>query len=60
MLVERCWRCLEQPAVLVITDSGGRRIPFCDVCAGDAFDALPVEDGHITDAELRRLLGEPA
>lgn len=44
----------------MITDSHGRRIPLCDVCAGDAFDALLDEDGHITDAELRRLLGEPA
>lgn len=35
MIVERCWLCLEQPAVAIAELPDGRSYPVCDVCAAD-------------------------
>jgi hypothetical protein len=55
VLVERCWCCLEQPAVTTVVASDGRSYPACDVCAVD-YPKGPA-DVSISDEELRRLTG---
>jgi hypothetical protein len=35
MIVERCWLCLEQPAVATAELPDGRSYPVCDVCAAE-------------------------
>jgi hypothetical protein len=55
VLVERCWCCLEQPAVTTVTASDGRSYPACDVCAVE-YPKGPT-DINISDEELRRITG---
>jgi hypothetical protein len=55
VLVERCWLCLEQPAITTVQASDGRAYPACDVCAVD-YPKGPA-DISISDEELRRLTG---
>ncbi len=57
MLVERCWVCLEQPAVTTVRAPDGREYPACDVCAVE--HPHGPDAGHeITDDELRRIVGD--
>jgi hypothetical protein len=60
VLVERCWICLEQPAVTTVQAADGRRYPACDVCATEHPQGPPDDDGTITDADLRRIVGDTA
>ena len=53
VLVERCWVCLEQPAVTTVHTPDGRDIPMCDICAVEHPNGP-----HITDDELRRIVGD--
>jgi len=57
VLVERCWVCLEQPAVTTVRSSDGREYPVCDVCAVDHPNG-PLPDRAITDDDLRRIVGD--
>ena len=56
MLVERCWVCLEQPAVTTVHTADGRDFPVCDVCAVEHPNGP--DGGRITDDELRRIVGD--
>jgi hypothetical protein len=58
VLVERCWLCLEQPAVTTALLEDGRPYPLCDVCAADHPGATGPE--RLTDPQTRRILGESA
>ena len=60
VLVDRCWICLEQPAVTTVQSSDGRRFPACDICAVDHPEGPPAGDGPVTDADLRRIVGDTA
>ena len=55
VLVERCWLCLEQPAVTTIHTADGREFPACDVCAVEHPNG---PDAVITDDDLRRIVGD--
>ena len=55
VLVERCWLCLEQPAITTVQAPDGRSFPACDVCAVE-YPKGPA-DIDISDKELRRLTG---
>src|SRR4051794_35566887 len=57
VLVDRCWICLEQPAVTTVRAMDGREVPVCDICALEHPLGL---DERITDDDLRRLLGDTA
>jgi len=57
VLVERCWICLEQPAVTTIHTADGRDLPACDVCAVEHPNG-PDAPGRITDDDLRRIVGD--
>ena len=57
MLVERCWLCLEQPAVTTVRATDGREYPACDVCAIEQPNG-PAADKVITDDDLRRIVGD--
>jgi len=56
VLVERCWVCLEQPAVTTVHTADGRDYPVCDVCAVE--HPHGPDAGRITDDELRRIVGD--
>jgi hypothetical protein len=60
VLVERCWICLEQPAVTTVEAADGRRYPACDVCAVEHPNGPPGDRGSITDDDLRRIVGDTA
>ena len=60
MLVERCWICLEQPAVTTVQAADGRRYPACDICAVEHPKVRHADRGTITDADLRRIVGDTA
>lgn len=60
VLVDRCWICLEQPAVTTVHASDGRDYPACDICAIEHPNGPPPESGTITDADLRRIVGDIA
>ena len=60
VLVDRCWICLEQPAVTTVEALDGRRYPACDICATDHPHGPERLDGRVSDDELRRLLGDTA
>jgi hypothetical protein len=57
VLVERCWLCLEQPAVTTIHTTDGREFPACDVCAVEHPNG-PDDGRAITDDDLRRIVGD--
>jgi hypothetical protein len=57
VLVERCWLCLEQPAVTTVSASGGREYPVCDVCAMEHPNG-PDSGRAISDDDLRRIVGD--
>jgi hypothetical protein len=57
VLVERCWFCLEQPAVTTVHAADGRECPACDVCATEQPKRLAA-DRVITDDDLRRIVGD--
>jgi hypothetical protein len=56
VLVERCWVCLEQPAVTTVHARDGREFPVCDVCAVEHPNGP--DTGRITDDDLRRIVGD--
>lgn len=58
VLVERCWICLEQPAVTTVPARDGRRYPACDVCATEHPDGPPPDRTGLTDEDLRRIVGD--
>jgi hypothetical protein len=60
VLVERCWICLEQPAVTTVEAADGRRYPACDVCAVEHPNGPPRDRRTITDEDLRRIVGDTA
>src|SRR4051812_25979718 len=49
VLVERCWVCLEQPAVTTVRAADGREYPVCDVCSVEHPHGPDAAHGHITD-----------
>ena len=57
MLVDRCWLCLEQPAITTVIGRDGRSYPLCDVCAIEHPQGPDVSADHITDEDLRRIVG---
>jgi hypothetical protein len=57
VLVERCWVCLEQPAVTTVPGADGRNVPVCDICAVEHPHG-PDATGPITDDDLRRIVGD--
>ena len=57
VLVERCWVCLEQPAVTTVPGADGRACPVCDICAIE-HPRGPAIDRPITDDDLRRIVGD--
>jgi hypothetical protein len=58
VLVERCWICLEQPAVTTVHAADGRDYPACDVCATEHPEGPPPGAGTITDADIQTILGD--
>lgn len=50
MIVERCWLCLEQPAVSTVELADGRTYPVCDVCAVEQ-QARTERDRRVGDDE---------
>lgn len=48
VIVERCWLCLEQPAVATVELADGRPYPVCDVCLAEQRQQAPQQ---VTDAE---------
>jgi hypothetical protein len=56
MIVERCWVCLEQPAVAVAELPDGRQYPVCDVCAAEQLQRAEREERRITDEEWARII----
>jgi hypothetical protein len=60
VLVERCWLCLEQPAVTTVQGSDGREYPLCDICAVEHPHGPPGSERAITDDDLRRIVGDLA
>jgi hypothetical protein len=58
VLVERCWICLEQPAVTTVHAADGRDYPACDVCAAEHPEGPP--SGTVTDADIQTILGDTA
>ena len=58
VLVERCWLCLEQPAVTTIHTADGRDLPACDVCAIEHPNGPDPANRTITDDDLRRIVGD--
>ena len=60
MLVERCWLCLEQPAVTTVRASDGREFPACDVCAVEHPHGPATANRAISDDDLRRIVGDTA
>jgi hypothetical protein len=59
MLVERCWICLEQPAVTTATLRDGRAYPVCDICASEqaAPPATPGTD-KVSDEVWARIVSD--
>jgi hypothetical protein len=60
VLVERCWLCLEQPAVTTVRSPDGRDYPLCDICALEHPNGPPTTDRAISDDDLRRIVGDLA
>jgi len=58
VLVERCWLCLEQPAVTTVHSSDGRDYPVCDVCAVEHPHGPDAANRTISDDDLRRIVGD--
>jgi hypothetical protein len=58
VLVERCWLCLEQPAVTTVRSSDGRDYPVCDVCAVEHPHGPDAANRTISDDDLRRIVGD--
>jgi hypothetical protein len=58
VLVERCWLCLEQPAVTTVRSSDGREYPVCDVCAVEHPHGPDAANRAISDDDLRRIVGD--
>jgi len=58
VLVERCWLCLEQPAVTTVRSSDGRDYPACDVCAVEHPHGPDTANRAISDDDLRRIVGD--
>jgi len=58
VLVERCWLCLEQPAVTTIRAADGREFPACDVCAVEHPNGPDLANRAISDDDLRRIVGD--
>ena len=58
VLVERCWLCLEQPAVTTVRASDGREFPLCDVCAVEHPHGPDAANRAISDDDLRRIVGD--
>ena len=58
MLVERCWLCLEQPAVTTVKARDGREYPVCDVCAVEHPHGPDAPRRAISDDDLRRIVGD--
>ncbi|MGI8664228.1 MAG: hypothetical protein ACR2LQ_13625 [Acidimicrobiales bacterium] len=58
MLVERCWICLEQPAVTTATLRDGRDYPVCDICAAEQAAAPTPRGDAVSDAVWARIVGE--
>jgi hypothetical protein len=58
VLVERCWLCLEQPAVMTVRSSDGREYPVCDVCAVEHPHGPDAANRAISDDDLRRIVGD--
>ena len=58
VLVERCWLCLEQPAVTTVRSSDGREFPACDVCAVEHPHGPDAANRAISDDDLRRIVGD--
>jgi hypothetical protein len=52
--------CLEQPAVTTVQGADGRSYPACDVCAIEHPNGPPPDEGTVTDADLRTILGDTA
>lgn len=46
VIVERCWLCLEQPAVATVELADGRPYPVCDVCLAEQRQAQQVSDAE--------------
>ena len=47
VIIERCWLCLEQPAVATIELADGRCYPVCDVCLTEQRQRTP----QVSEAE---------
>ena len=58
VLVERCWLCLEQPAVTTLHAADGREFPACDVCATEHPNGPDLANRTISDDDLRRIVGD--
>ncbi len=60
VLVDRCWICLEQPAVTTVAAPDGRTYPACDICALEHPNGPPSGRDTITDDDLRRIVCDTA
>jgi hypothetical protein len=60
MFVERCWLCLEQPAVTTVRSADGRDYPMCDVCSVEHPHGPDTANRTISDDDLRRIVGDSA
>lgn len=54
MIVERCWLCLEQPAVATVELADGRCYPVCDVCAAEQRQKAQ----QVSDAEWAQIIDQ--
>ncbi len=59
MLVERCWICLEQPAVATVRLRDGRDYPACDICASEHAQAdVPSGTDTVSDEVWQRIVAD--
>jgi hypothetical protein len=58
MLVERCWICLEQPAVTTATLRDGRPYPVCDICASEHAGPTTPGSDKVSDEVWARIVSD--
>lgn len=59
MLVDRCWICLEQPAVTTVALRDGKDYPACDICAAEHAAKAPTPGSDaVSDEAWARIVQE--